>query len=82
MSDYNLSGLSTRSFEKLIQSIAGKVLGLAQARLVTVPTEAERPPLRGGWTTLRQPTGERGTASFRRSFCNGLETQAPTAAGP
>jgi hypothetical protein len=28
MSDYNLSGLSTRSFEKLIQSIAGKVIGL------------------------------------------------------
>ena len=27
MSDYDLSGLSTRSFEKLIQSIAGKVLG-------------------------------------------------------
>jgi len=27
MSDYDLSGLSTRSFEKLIQSIASKVLG-------------------------------------------------------
>jgi hypothetical protein len=27
MSDYNLSGLSTRSFEKLIQSIASNVLG-------------------------------------------------------
>jgi len=82
MSDYDLSGLSTRSFEKLIQSIASKVLGPGTVTYGDGPDGVGRPPLRGGWTILRRQTHGMATASFRRSFCSGLEVRALTAVGP